>query len=128
MNEIRDIVRLRQIRQVEDVEEVEEYEEMDDLQLVRQPVVYDRRADHKVVLNLAKFQRIFRFNQPAVYTLVTMLNDQLYFPTNCGQPLSVLQQFLVALNHYAGGHFHLMSGLCGGVSQSTVFHVVQRVS
>jgi hypothetical protein len=48
---------------------------MDDLQLVRQPVVYDRRADHMVVLNPAEFQRTFRFNQPAVYTLMTMLND-----------------------------------------------------
>jgi hypothetical protein len=34
----------------------------------------------------------------------------------------------VALNHYAGGHFQRTSGLCGGVSQSTVCRVVQRVS
>lgn len=125
MNEIRDIVRVRQVRQVE---EVEEFEEMVDLQLVRQPVVYDRRADHMVVLNPAEFQRTFRFNQPAVYALVTMLYDQLHFPTNRGRPLSVLQQVLVALNHYAGGLFQQTSGLCGSVSQSTVCRVVQRVS
>jgi hypothetical protein len=40
----------------------------------------------------------------------------------------VLKQVLVALNHYAGGHFQRMSGLCGGVSQSTVCRVVQQVS
>jgi hypothetical protein len=91
MNEIRDIVRLKQMRQVEKVEEVEEYDEMYDLQLVRQPMVYNRRADHMVVLNPAEFQRTFLFNQLAVYTLVTMLNDQLHFPTNCRRPLSVLQ-------------------------------------
>jgi hypothetical protein len=51
MNKISDIVGLRQMRQVEEVEEVEEYEEMDYLQLVQQPVVYDRRADNMVVLN-----------------------------------------------------------------------------
>jgi hypothetical protein len=57
---------------------------------------------------------------------MTMLNDLLHFPTNNGRPLSVLQ--LVALNHYAGGHFQRMSGQCGGVSQSAVCRVVQRVS
>jgi hypothetical protein len=97
-----------------------------DLQLMRQPVVYDRRADHMVVLTPAEFQRTFRFNQPAVYILVTMLNDQLHFPTNRGRPLLVVQQVLVALNHYAGGHFPT-SGLCGGVSQSTVCCMVQPV-
>ncbi len=94
MNEIRDIVHLRQMRQVEEVEEVEEYEEMDDLQLVWQPVVYDMRADHMVVLNLAEFQH--RFNQPVVYTLVTMLNG-LHFPTNRGRPLSVSRSSLCAV-------------------------------
>jgi hypothetical protein len=110
MNGIRDVLHLRQLRQVE---EVEEFEEMADLQLVQQPVVYDRRADHMVVLNPAEFQRTFRFNQPAVYAIVAMLHDQLHFPSNRGRPLSVLQQVLVALNHYAGGHFQRTSALCG---------------
>jgi hypothetical protein len=76
-----------------------------------------------VVLKPAEFQCTFRFNQQAVYALVAMLHDQLHFPTNRGRPLSVLQQVLTALNHYAGGHFQRTTGLCGGVSQPTVYRV-----
>jgi hypothetical protein len=67
--------KLLQLRRTVEVKEVEEYEEMDYLQLVQQPVVYVRRADQMVVLNPAEFQHTFRFDQLAVYNLVTMLND-----------------------------------------------------
>jgi hypothetical protein len=109
MHGIRQLLHQRHLLRVEDVEEFEERMEM---QLVRQPVVYDRRADHMQVLNPVEFKRTFLFNQAAVYALVEMLYDQLHIPSNRGQPLLVLQQVLVALNHYAGGHFQCTSGLC----------------
>ncbi len=40
----------------------------------------------------------------------------------------MLQQVLVALNHYAGGAFQRTTAICGGVSQPTVSRVVKRVS
>ncbi len=40
-----------------------------------------------------------------------MLHDQLHFPTERGRPLTVLQQVLVALNHYAGGQFQRTTAL-----------------
>ena len=107
---------------------LEEWEAMMDVPLVRQPVVYDRRADHVVVLSDAEFKRTFRFTKAGVYALVEMLFDQLNFPTARGRPLSVLQQVLVALNHYAGGHFQRTSGLCAGLSQPTVCRTVEAVS
>ena len=53
----------------------EEWEEMMNLPLVQQPVVYDRRADHMVVLNPAEFKRTYRFDQAGVFALVEMLYD-----------------------------------------------------
>ena len=107
---------------------MEEYEEMMDAELVRQPQVYDRRADHMVVLNHAEFKRTFRFSEAGVLAIVDMLYDQLHYPTNRGRPLSELQQVLVALNHYAGGQFQRTTALCGGISQSTVSRTVEHVS
>jgi hypothetical protein len=125
MEGVRQLMHLRQLRRAE---EVEEFEEMMDLQLVRQPVVYDRRADHIVVLNHAEFKRTFRFSEAGVLALVHLLHDQLHYDTGRGRPLSVLQQVLVALNHYAGGQFQRTSALCGGISQPTVCRVSLRVS
>jgi hypothetical protein len=56
-----------------------------------------------------------------------MLHNQLHIDTKWDRPLSVLQQFLVALNHYTGCHFHRTSALCGGISHPTVYHVSLRV-
>jgi hypothetical protein len=110
------------------MEEVEEYEEMMVVRLIRQPQVYDRRADHMVVLNHAEFKRTFRFSEDGVLALVDLLYDQLHYPTQRGRPLSVLQQVLVALNHYAGGQFQRTTALCGGISQATVCRTVEEVS
>jgi len=57
-----------------------------------------------------------------------MLHDQLHYPSTRGRPLSVLQQVLVALNHYAGGQYQRTTALCGGISQPTVCRVVEDVS
>ena len=107
---------------------MEEYEEMMVVRLIRQPQVYDRRADHMVVLNHAEFKRTFRFSEDGVLALVDLLYDQLHYPTQRGRPLSVLQQVLVALNHYAGGQFQRTTALCGGISQATVCRTVEEVS
>jgi hypothetical protein len=42
--------------------------------------------------------------------------------------LTVHFQVLIALNHYAGGQFQRITAICGGVSQSTVWRVIQRVT
>ncbi len=83
MHGIREMLHLRHLRRVEDVEE---FEERMEIQLVRQPVVYDRRADHMQVLNTVESKRTFRFNQAAVDALVEMLYDQLHIPSNRGRP------------------------------------------
>jgi hypothetical protein len=110
------------------LEQVEQFEEVMVLPPVRQPQVYDRRADHMVVLNHAEFKRTFRFTEDGVNAIAEMLHDQLHYPTQRGRPLSVLQQVLVALNHYAGGQYQRTTALCGGISQSTVCRTVEEVS
>jgi len=117
-----------QRRHLRRVEQVEEFEEVMAMRLVRQPQVYDRRADHMVVLNHNEFKRTFRFTQDGVNAIAEMLHDQLHYPTHRGRPLSVLQQVLVALNHYAGGQYQRTTALCGGISQSTVCRTVEQVS
>ncbi len=87
------------------MDEMEEWEAILELLLLRQPVVYDRRADHSISLSDGEFKRTLRFSKAGVYALVEMLHDQLHYPTGRGRPLTVLQQVLVALNHYAGGQF-----------------------
>jgi hypothetical protein len=101
--------------------EMEEWEAMMELPLVWQPVVYYRRADHSISLSDAEFKRTFRFSKTGDCALVEMLHDQLHFPTERGHPLTVLQQVLVALNHYAGSQYQRTTALCGGLSQSTEF-------
>ncbi len=81
-----------------------------------------------VVLNHAEFKRTFRFSEDGVLALVDLLYDQLHYPTQRGRPLSVLQQVLVALNHYAGGQFQRTTALYGGISQATVCCTVEEVS
>jgi hypothetical protein len=83
MHGIRQLLHQRHLLQVEDVEEFDARMEM---QLVKQLVVYDRRADHKQVLNHVEFKRTFRLNQAAVYALVEMLCDQLHIASNRDGP------------------------------------------
>lgn len=110
------------------MDEIEEWEAMMELPLVRQPAVYDRRADHNISMSDAEFKRTYRFTKVGVLALVEMLYDQLHFPTERGRPLTVLQQVLVALNHFAGGQFQRTSALCGGLSQPTVCRVANSVA
>ena len=56
-----------------------------------------------------------------------IVQDHLSFATTRNDPLSQLQQVLVALNHYAGGHFQQTKALCGGISQLSVCRIVKRV-
>jgi hypothetical protein len=116
------------LQEQQDFLEAEEFEELVDMPLVRQPAVRDRRVTHLHTVGDAEFKKQFRFTKEAVIVLTEMLGDQLFQPTQRGRPLTVLQQVLVALNHYAGGAFQRTSALCGGVSQPTVSRVVKRVS
>jgi hypothetical protein len=108
--------------------EADEFEEMVDLQLIRQPVVRDRRADLIHSMGNAEFKRQFRFTKEAVVALTEMLGDQLSVPDQRGGPLTALQKVLITLNHYAGGHFQRTSALCSGVSQPTTSRVVKKVT
>jgi hypothetical protein len=80
------------------------------------------------VLNDAEFRRTFRFSKDGVDALVLMLHDQLSFDDGRNDPVTPLQQVLVALNHYAGGHFQRTSALCAGISQPTACRIIHRVS
>jgi hypothetical protein len=108
--------------------DVIEFEELINREWVRQPVMRDRRADHMHVLNDAEFRRTFRFSKDGVDALVLMLHDQLSFDDGCNDPVTPLQQVLVALYHYAGGHFQRTSALCAGISQPTACRIIHHVS
>jgi hypothetical protein len=108
--------------------EFEETEDLVEMEIVRQPVVRDRRATLIASVGDAEFKRQFRFTKEAFIVLSEMLGEQLRLPCERGRPVTVHQQLLVALNHYAGGHFQRTSGLCGGISQPTVSRIVKRVS
>jgi hypothetical protein len=123
-----DIINLHGLINIDDFEDIVNEPDLHLQQLVRQPVMRERRADHMVVLSDAEFKRTFRFTKPAVDVIVDMVFDELHLPSNRGLPLSVLQQVLIALNHYAGGQFQRVTALCGGVSQATVCRVIHRVS
>jgi hypothetical protein len=125
MNLIRDLVYVQEFGALLEVDEIEELVEM---QLVRQPVVRDRRATLIATVGDAEFKRQFRFTKEAFIVLSEMLGEQLHLPCERGRPVTVQQQLLVALNHYAGGHFQRTSALCGGISQPTVSRIVKRVS
>ncbi len=103
--------------------DVIEFEELINWEWVQQPVMRDRRA----VLNDAQFRRTFRFSKDGVDALVQMFHDQLSFDDG-RNPVMLLQQVLVALNHYAGGHFQRMSALCAGISQPTACCIIHHVS
>jgi hypothetical protein len=125
MNVIRVIVNEQELAAFLEAEEVEE---LADMQLVRQPLVRNRRATLIATVGDAEFKRQFRFTKEAFIVLSEMLGDQLYLPCERGQPVTVQQQLLVALNHYAGGHFQRTSAICGGISQPTVCRIIKRVS
>jgi hypothetical protein len=125
MNVIREIVNMQDFGAILEVDEMEELVE---IQFVRQPVVRDRRATLIATVGDVEFKRQFRFTKEAFIVLSEMLGDQLHLPCERGRPLTVHQQLLVALNHYAGGHFQRTSALCGGISQPTVSRIIKRVS
>ncbi len=93
MNVMREIVNEQELAAFLEAEEVEE---LADMQLVRQPLVRDRRATLIATVGDAKFKRQFRFTKEAFIVLSEMLGDQLYLPWERGRPVTVQQQLLVA--------------------------------
>ncbi len=79
------------------------------------------------VLNDAEFRRTFRFSEDDVEELVQMMHNQLSFDDG-RNPVMLLQQVLVGLNHYAGSYFQRKSALCAGISQPTACCIIHRVS
>ena len=60
--------------------------------------------------------------------IASMLEADLIYKNNRGQPLSPLQQVCLALHHYAGNQFQRVSGVCGGVSQAAARQALVRVT
>ena len=58
--------------------------------------------------------------------LAIMLEPDLVYTNNRGQPLSPLQQVCIGLHHFAGGQFQRVSGVCGGVSQGAARQALVR--
>jgi hypothetical protein len=79
------------------------------------------------VLDDAEFRRTFRFSKDGVEELVQMMHNQLSFDDG-RNPVMLLQQVLVALNHYAGDYFQRTSALCAGISKPTACRIIHRVS
>ena len=60
--------------------------------------------------------------------IVDLLEPDLVYDTNRGLPLSPELKVLIAMNHYGGGHFQRISGLCGGVSQYAARQALVQVT
>jgi hypothetical protein len=111
-------------------EAVEEEEEQREQQrrMQRGLVLARRMADPLTAISDNEFRRHFRFTKDQVGQLVVMLSPDLAHESDRGNPLTPLQQLCIALNHYAGGHFQRISGLCGGISQQTAQRCLVRVT
>jgi hypothetical protein len=112
---------------VEAVEEEEEYQQQQ-RRLERGLVVARRMTDPLTAISNREFRRHFRFTKAQVGQLVVMLMPNLRHETDRGNPLTPVQQICIALNHYGGGHFQRISGLCGGISQQTAQRCLVKVT
>jgi hypothetical protein len=70
----------------------------------------------------------FLISKESVERLADMIEPDLMFDNNRGQPLSPIQQVCIALHHYTGGQFQRVSGVCGGVSQGAARQALVRVT
>jgi len=94
----------------------------------RQPRNTRIRCDPQTSLSDYEFKRTFRFRKDSVDYIVGWLGNALEFPTDRGLPVSPTQQVCIALNHYAGGQFQRVTGMCGGVSQGGARMSLVRVT
>ena len=60
--------------------------------------------------------------------IADLLEPQIKFKNNKGVPLSPVMQVSVCLNHYAGGHFQRITGLCRDISQNAARESMIRVT
>lgn len=92
------------------------------------PRVPRDRVDPRDSMSDPEFKRHFRFNKQTVERIADMLEEDLKFDTNRGDPLSPVQQVCVALHHFGGGQFQRVTGLCGGISQNGARLALIRVT
>ena len=93
----------------------------------REPRVYKSRLD-PMSLSDREFKSHFRFNKDTVCKLVDLMRPDLEHETNRGLPLSPELKVCLALATYGGGHFQRVTGLCGGVRQSTARKAIVQVT
>ena len=92
------------------------------------PRVPRDRVDPRDSMSDPEFKRHFRFNKQTVERIADMLEEDLKFDTNRGDPLSPVQQVCVALHHFGGGQFQRVTGLCGGISRNGARLALIRVT
>ena len=95
--------------------------------LHREPRVYKSRLD-PMSLSEREFKSHFRFSKDTVSKLVDLMRPDLEHETNRGLPLSPELKVCLALATYGGGHFQRVTGLCGGVRQSTARKAIVQVT
>jgi hypothetical protein len=110
-----------------DVVKAVEEEEEQQRRVQRGLVLARRMADPLTAISDNEFRCHFRFTKDQVGQLVVMLSPDLAHESDHGNPLTPLQQLCIALNHYTGGHFQRISGLCGGILQQTAQRCLVRV-
>lgn len=99
-----------------------------DLELLGANILPVRRRMHRTdpfVLSDVEFKKHYRFSKEGVRHLVQLFNLQ---KDNRGAPLSPEQKMCIALNTYAGANFQRVSGLIGGVSQSSARSALLEVT
>ena len=110
----------------------------------REPRMDRLRADPTQSMSDPEFYRHYRFrykfcslvvgllyvllSKESTMKIARMLEPDLIYKNNRGQPLSPHQKVCLALHHYAGNQFQRVSGVCGGVSQEAARQAVVRVT
>ena len=87
--------------------------------------VYPRRRNPADCFTDTEFKKHFRLDKVSAERLVDILG--LRRENNRGLPLDPVQELSICLNHFAGGQFQRISGMCEDVSASTAHTAIQFV-
>ncbi|XP_069668625.1 putative nuclease HARBI1 [Periplaneta americana] len=79
-------------------------------------------------LDEIKFHERYRLKKHVVELLLEQIEDRLEYNTDRNNPLTPIQQLLLALRFYATGSYQLVIGDVNGVSKSTVSRYVRKIS
>ena len=87
----------------------------------------NRMDPREAVSNENEFRRHFRMSMENAQAIVELIEQDISFHTNRGNPLSPMQQFCITMLTFGGGNFQRVSGLAEGVAQNTARLAIVRV-